>query len=132
MPTRARLLAVILVLSIGPLAAAQAPAAEGAAPPGGSIMSSPIIPMVLCMAVFYVFIILLPERKARKKRAEMLANLAKGTKVLTNSGMYGTVMQVQDQVATLQIADGVRARFALSAVQSVVEEPAGEAEKPKT
>ena len=68
------------------------------------------------------FIILRPEKKQRLKRQQMLAALKKGDKVLTSSGMYGTIVQVQDQVVTVQVADNVRMRMALSAIQSVEEE----------
>jgi preprotein translocase subunit YajC len=36
--------------------------------------------------------------------------------------MYATVANIQEDVVTLQIADGVRARFNRSAVQSVIDE----------
>jgi preprotein translocase subunit YajC len=105
---------------------AAAPATDAApagAPPPAS--ESPFggmwVPLLLCMAVFY-FVMIGPERKQRKKRESMLANLQKGTKVMTTGGMYGTVMQIADQTVTLQIADGVRVRYALSAIQSVLDE----------
>lgn len=77
-----------------------------------------LVPMVLCFGVFW-FLMIRPEQKARKARAAMLAAIKKGDKVMTSGGLYGTVVQVQDQVVTLQVADGVRMRFAQSAIQSV-------------
>jgi len=100
-----------------------APATGPAPAPANSIFSSMLVPVLLCMAVFY-FMIIGPERKQRKKREEMLRNIQKGAKVMTTGGIYGTVSQVQDQVVTLQVAEGVRMRFALSSIQNVVEEPA--------
>ena len=76
------------------------------------------IPLILCFGVFW-FLIIRPEQKARKTRAAMLAAIKKGDKVMTSGGLYGTVVQVQDSVVTLQVADGVRMRFAQSAIQSV-------------
>ena len=108
--------------------------AQGAPPPGGlgeNLFGGMMIPLLLCMAVFYFFMIG-PERKARKKREEMLKHLEKGAKVMLSSGLYGTIVAVQDQVVTLQIADGVRVRYALSSIQSVIEEEtAKEKEKEK-
>ena len=103
---------------------------EGAAPaspaPGpGSAFTGMLMPLLLCMVVFYIFIIA-PERKQRKKRDQMLKTLQKGARVMTSGGLYGTVTQVQEQVVTLQVADGVRMRFALSAIQQVLEEGAEE------
>ena len=103
-----------------------APPATGAPACTGSSFLSMLTPLLLCMVVFYIFIIG-PERKQRKKREEMLRNLQKGARVVTSGGLHGTVAQVQDQVVTLQVADGVRMRFALSAIQQVLEEGAEEA-----
>jgi preprotein translocase subunit YajC len=71
-----------------------------------------------------------PERKQRKKREAMLAALGKGDKVMTTGGMYGSVAAVQDDVVTLQIADGVRVRFARSSIQSVLGDDKPAADKP--
>jgi preprotein translocase subunit YajC len=97
-----------------------APGAPGGQQPPGlmdSLMSM-AVPMLLCVVVFWVFMIG-PERKQRKKREEMLKNLGKGDEVVTTGGMYGSVVQVQDGIVTLQVADGVRMRFALSSIGSV-------------
>jgi preprotein translocase subunit YajC len=93
------------------------------ATPSSGILGSMLVPVLLCMAVFY-FMIIGPERKQKKKREELLSNLQKGAKVMTTGGIYGTVTQVQDGIATVQVAEGVRMRFALTAIQSVIDEPA--------
>jgi preprotein translocase subunit YajC len=112
----------------GPASApAQAPApSTGSAPapaPGGSLFTGMAMPLLLCAVVFYL-LVLGPERKQRKKREEMLKKLAKGDKVMTTGGMHATVAAVQDDIVTLQIAEGVRARFSRSAVQTVITEEA--------
>ncbi len=110
----------------GQTAAPAAPAsAPGQAPPASNPLVSMAMPLVLCAVVFY-FLVLGPERKQRKKRDEMLKNVAKGDKVMTTGGLYASVVAVQDDVITLAIADGVRARFSRSAIQTVlVDEPEG-------
>jgi len=77
--------------------------------------------MIALVAVFY-FVMILPEKKNRKKREEMLGELKKGDRVLTSSGMHASVAIVQDDVVTLQAADGVRLRFSRSAIQTVMTE----------
>ncbi|MDP6370355.1 MAG: preprotein translocase subunit YajC, partial [Planctomycetota bacterium] len=71
-----------------------------------------LVPFALIFAIFY-FLMIRPEKKNRKKRENMLAELGKGAKVMTSGGLYGTVIQVKDQVVTLQIAEGVRVRYSL-------------------
>lgn len=95
-----------------------APAASG----GPSFLP----PLLLIFAVFW-FVLILPERKQRKKRQEMIDALKKGDRVLTTAGIFGTVVQAQDDVVTLQVADGVRLRFAKAAVQTVLGEEDGAA-----
>jgi preprotein translocase subunit YajC len=100
-------------------------AGEGPSGPFGSSW----FPLVMIAAIFW-FVVIGPERKNRKKREQMLAALKKGDKVLTNSGLYGSVAAIQDQVVTLAVADGVRLRFARSAIQTVLgDEPAKDAGK---
>jgi preprotein translocase subunit YajC len=110
---------------------AQGAPAAGNPPPSGAesfFGGNLLVPLIACMAIFYFFMIG-PERKQRKKRDQMLASLQKGAKVMTTGGLYGSVAQIQDQIVTLQIADGVRVRYALSAIQTVLEDEAAEPEK---
>jgi preprotein translocase subunit YajC len=114
----------LLLLQTPPATTTTPPGAPESAPPGGvmqQIFGGMFFPLILCFGVFW-FLILRPEQKNRKKRAAMLAAIQKGDKVMTSSGLFGQVVQVQDQVVTLQVADGVRMRFALSAIQSVEDE----------
>jgi preprotein translocase subunit YajC len=109
----------------------QAPATNPAPAAGaGDLFGGMMIPLLLCMAVFYFFMIG-PERKARKKREAMLKSLEKGARVMLSSGLYGTIAAVQDQIVTLQIADGVRVRYALSSIQSVLDDEGASKEKEK-
>lgn len=92
---------------------------------GGEETSSPnfLLPMLAIGAIFW-FVMIAPERKRRKQRESMISALKKGDKVMTTSGMYGTVAQVQGEVVTLQIADNVRVKFALAAIQGLPDEEA--------
>jgi preprotein translocase subunit YajC len=107
------------------LQAPTTPKDEGGQAPGGFDLSS-LFPIVMVAAIFW-FVVIGPERKNRKAREAMLAGIKKGDKVVTTGGLYGHVAQVQDQVVTLTVADGVRMRFARHAIQSILaEEPAKE------
>ena len=91
---------------------------EEQAPSG--LFSNPLVPMVVVLAIFWV-VMIAPERKKRKARQQMLSELQKGAKVMTSSGMYGTVIQIQEDVVTVQVADNVRIKFARAAIQGLVE-----------
>ena len=110
-------------------AANGADAANGGA--GGLFGSDPmacLIPGLAIMAIFY-FILIRPERKKQKQRAIMLGGMRKGDKVMTSSGIHGTVAQVQDDVVTVQVADGVRLRFSRAAIQQILESEKPEKEE---
>jgi len=101
------------------LALLQDAPAQPPADASGGLFGNMLIPLGLCLVVFWL-LVLGPERKQRKKRDEMLKNIAKGDKVMTSGGLYGTVSSVQDDVVTLQVAEGVRLRFSRTAVQTVL------------
>ena len=89
-----------------------------------------LVPMAGCFLVFW-FIVIRPEKRQRKAREAMLNALSKGDEVITSGGIHGKVAQVKDDVVTVQVADGVRMRFSLAAVQNKVgdEEPKAEDDK---
>ena len=82
-----------------------------------------LIPKLAIFAIFY-FVMIAPERKARKRRETMLQELKKGDRVVTTGGMYAIVAAVAEDAVTLQIDDGVRARFNRAAIQSVLDSDA--------
>lgn len=98
--------------------------ADSSPAPGGGLMG--FAPILLILAIFYV-VLILPERKKQKQRQAMLSALAKGDRVMTSSGLYGTVVQLTDEVVTLQVADNVRLKFARQAIQTIESEPAAPA-----
>ncbi|MCC6407114.1 MAG: preprotein translocase subunit YajC, partial [Planctomycetes bacterium] len=53
----------------------------------------------------------------------------KGDRVMTSSGMYATIASIDGDEITLQIADGVRARFSRQAITQVLDDSTAEAKK---
>jgi preprotein translocase subunit YajC len=66
------------------------------------------------------------RRKQAAKRREMLANLAKGDKIITIGGVVGTAVEVRDDEITVKVDDGTRMKFARWAIRSAGEEVASE------
>ena len=73
------------------------------------------LPFALILAIFY-FIILMPMRKRQKKVAEFREALKVGDKVITTSGLYGSITKLNDRSVQLQIADKVRVEVSRAAV----------------
>lgn len=96
-------------------------ASDGAPPAGGTPAWMQFAPMIAIFAIFY-FVMIGPERKNRKKREAMLKAMKKGDKVMTTGGMYGHIAAISDNEITLQLAEGVRVKFARQAIQEVIAE----------
>lgn len=98
---------------------AQAHAQNAAAqPPQGGAMFQ-IVFLVGLFALFY-FLAIRPQRKRQKEHAEMVANLAKGDEVVTNSGILGKVVKVEEDFVVLKVADNVELKFQKVAVSAVL------------
>ena len=82
------------------------------AAPGGLIT---FLPLLLIMVVFYVLLIL-PAQRRQKKTQQMLQALKNGDKVITNSGIYGTVVGLEDDTVQLRIADQVKIKLSRNAI----------------
>ncbi len=82
------------------------------------VLGNPLVMMVAVMAIFYVMLIL-PQQRQRKKTQAMIAGLKSGDKVITNSGIYGTINGIDGDTVILKIADQVKIRIARSAIAQV-------------
>lgn len=81
--------------------------ATPAAPPAGQQQGSPfglLIPMVLVFVIMY-FMMIRPQQKRAKQQAEMLKTLKSGDRVVTASGIMGTVISVKDKTVSIRSAD---------------------------
>jgi preprotein translocase subunit YajC len=74
---------------------------------GGAGGYSQIIILVVFVAVFY-FLLIRPQQKRMKDQQAMLSRLSSGDEVVTNGGILGRIIEVNDTFITLEIADGVR------------------------
>ena len=81
-----------------------------------------LLPLIIVMGIFYVMLIL-PQQRQRKKTQAMLQALKTGDKVITSSGIYGTINGIDGETLILKIADTgsspVKIRISRSAVAQV-------------
>ena len=95
--------------------------APPASPFGGSFWM-----MMIIVFVGYFFLILRPMSRQRKRQDEMQRSLKSGDRVLTTSGIYGTVAKVKEDRVFVRIADGVQVELARNAIASVPPRTEGE------
>jgi preprotein translocase subunit YajC len=74
-----------------------------------------ILPFILILVVLYVLMILPAQRRQRKLSA-MISALKNGDKVITNGGIYGTVVGLDNESVQLRVAEQVKVRVARSAI----------------
>ena len=82
------------------------------------------LPLLFILAIFYL-IVFLPARRRQKKTQEMIDNLKAGDKVITNGGIYGTIVGLKADRIQLRVAENVKielSRSAVTAMQSPEEE----------
>ena len=72
-------------------------------------------PIIIIGVIFYL-LIFMPMRKRQKKLDLMINALKNGDRVITSSGIYGTVAGVKDKTFILKIADQVKIEVAKNAV----------------
>ena len=88
---------------------------------GGGNPLYTLAPFVLIFVIFYFFMIR-PQQKKQKQIQQMLASLKKGDKVVTNSGMFGTVWGIDDKEkkVVLKFGDDLKIEFLKSAIAGKV------------
>ena len=95
-----------------------------ALPPGNAGGPAALFNMALpfiAMAAIAYFMLLRPQQRQKADRERMLVGLKKGDRVVTTSGMHGTVIGLNEHTVTLRVADQVKLEFDRSAVGRVVE-----------
>ena len=90
--------------------------------------SNPIILMLVVLGVMFFFTFR-SQKKQQQKRQQMLDTIAKGTSVMLNTGMFGTVVEVREKSYMVEIADKVVVEVIKNGVAEPVTETAAPAEK---
>jgi len=86
------------------------------APSGGTANSLiGLMPIAIIFVIFY-FLLIRPQKKNQKEHAQMLSNLSKNDEVVTAGGMYGIIVNIQNDVVTLRVDDNTRIKVQKSSI----------------
>jgi preprotein translocase subunit YajC len=99
-----------------------AQAAEGQQT-GSSLVQ--LVPFLAIAVVFY-FIFFRPQQKQQKQHQTFLQGLKKGDEVVTQGGIIGEVVSVEDKVVTLNLGGGTKVRMLKAQVAGQWKEGAAE------
>jgi len=83
---------------------------------------STLLPILLIGVVFYL-LIMRPARNRQKKQQQMMSALQPGARIMTTAGMFGTVVEIDDDNASIEIAPGVTIRVVKAAIGRVLDDP---------
>ena len=76
---------------------------------GGSLISMVLIYAVIIGAMYFFFI--RPQKKEQKRLQAMIAAVEIGDYVLTNSGFYGTIIDVTDDTVIVEFGNNKNCRI---------------------
>jgi preprotein translocase subunit YajC len=99
----------------------------GPQPTGPMALVMQMLPFILIIVVFYVFMIR-PQQKKQREKDQMLNSLKKGDRVVTAGGILGEVQQVKENTVVVRIADNVKIELQRGSVAAKVGEGNEEAE----
>ena len=89
---------------------------------GGSLLATwgILIPLFLIMYL----LLIRPQRKRQKEHEKLLSDLKKGDKVVTNSGIFGSIFAIYDDKnkVVLKIADEVKIEVLKSSIAAKVDQ----------
>jgi preprotein translocase subunit YajC len=81
------------------------------------------------IAVLFWLLLVRPQSRRQRELAHMQSTLEMGDEVMLTSGVFGTVRGLDEDVAQVEIADGVTIRVARGAIGRVVRDDAAPAEE---
>jgi preprotein translocase subunit YajC len=88
----------------------------------GSSGSSLIFLVILIVMVGFLF---LSTRRRKAASQNLQSGLKVGSKIMTTSGLFATVVAIEDDGVILEIAPGVHSKYARQAISRVLDAPDG-------
>ena len=80
-----------------------------------------LIVLAVTLGLTWVLFIL-PQQRRIKEHKATVASLQVGDEVMTTAGLFGTVVALDDEIVTLEVAPGTALRFARGAIGQRIED----------
>jgi preprotein translocase subunit YajC len=84
-------------------------------------MLTSLLPLVVLFAIFY-FLVIRPQQKQAKTHKEMLADLKKGDKVITNGGLMCEVVKPEENFIKVKLNDEVIVKVSREYIAKKIDE----------
>lgn len=86
----------------------------------------PTFLIVIALAFGAMWLMSSRTRKQQRQQVDFRANLAVGQEVMTGSGLFGTIVAIENDVITLESTPGSQTRWLRAAIAKLVEPPVEE------
>ena len=97
---------------------------DGGGGGGGAGNVTFLISLVLLVGIFY-FLLIRPQQRRMRQQRDLVDSLSVGDEVVTIGGIFGRIIEMDDESVTLDVAAGTNLRFVKNAIaRKLVEEPA--------
>lgn len=77
----------------------------------GTVSSAPMLISLAVLFIFMYFFMIRPQQKETKRKNSMLMSLAVGDTVLTTSGFYGVVIDIEDTTVIVEFGSNKNCRI---------------------
>jgi preprotein translocase subunit YajC len=77
---------------------------------------------IIAVLILMWFLLIRPQRRRQVESQQLLDSLVEGQEVVTAGGLYGTIIELYEDEARLEIAEGVQVRVAKRAIAGVIPE----------
>jgi preprotein translocase subunit YajC len=78
-------------------------------------VASVVLPLAAFVLIFWLLIVR-PQARRQRELGDMQQSLAEGDRIMLTSGIHGTVRGLQDDVARVEVAEGVHITVARGAI----------------
>lgn len=99
----------------------------GAASPVGCMGNASSLGMLALMFVVFYFMLIRPQQKRAREHQQLLGNLKKGDRIVTNGGLIGRISGLSDRLVTLEVAEKVRVQVLRSQITGLEQSGASDA-----
>ena len=116
---------LLLAQNVGPKSTTTPGVSQDSAPaPSGGTQSSAsplagFTPILMMLVIFVPFFLLMSRKQ--KKETQARASLKKGDRVMSNSGLVGELVEMDERIAKVKIAPGVTVQLMANTVSPFVD-----------
>jgi len=77
------------------------------------------LPFIIIFVLFY-FMLIRPQMKQAKEHKTLLESLKTGDEVISNSGILGKIIKINNQFATVEVAKNVEVKIQKQTIQTLL------------